>query len=104
MNYIIHDFLSEFTVGHLRGGGGNIPEPARVPGGLLGADFEIANGRYRIKKIYTGESWNPQLHAPLAVPGLNVAAGDYILSIHGDELKGTDDISHLLEGWPTRPW
>jgi len=98
LNYIIHDFLSEFTVGHLRGGGGNIPEPARVPGGLLGADFEIANGRYRIKKIYTGESWNPQLHAPLAVPGLNVAAGDYILSIHGDELKGTDDISHLLEG------
>ena len=53
LNYIIHEFLSEFTVGHLRGGGGNIPEPRRVPGGLLGADYEIANGRYRIKNIYT---------------------------------------------------
>ncbi len=98
LNYIIHDFLSEFTVGHLRGGGGNIPEPARVQGGLLGADYEIANGRYRIKKIYSGESWNPQVRAPLAEPGLNLNSGDYILSIQGQDLKGTDDISRLLEG------
>ncbi len=40
-----------------------------MPGGLLGADYEIANGRYRFKKIYTGESWNPQLQAPLAAAG-----------------------------------
>ena len=33
--------LSEITVGHLRGGGGTIPEAKRVPGGLLGADYEI---------------------------------------------------------------
>jgi tricorn protease len=98
LNYIIHDFLSEFTVGHLRGGGGNIPEPGRVAGGLLGADYEIANGRYRIKKIYTGESWNPQVRAPLAEPGLNLSPGDYILSIKGEDLKGSDDISRLLEG------
>ncbi len=98
LNYIIHEFLSEFTVGHLRGGGGNIPEPRRVQGGLLGADYEIANGRYRIKNIYTAEAWNPQLRAPLAEPGLNVKAGDYVLSIDGKDLTSTDDISKLLEG------
>jgi tricorn protease len=97
LNYIFKELLSEFTVGHLRGGGGTIPEPKRVQGGLLGADYEIVNGHYRIKKIYTGESWNPQMHAPLSEPGLNVAEGDYLLSVNGQELKGADDISRLLE-------
>jgi tricorn protease len=102
LNYILHEMLSEFTVGHLRGGGGTIPEPRRVQGGLLGADFEVANGRYRIKKIYSGESWNPQIRAPLAEPGLDVAQGDYILSIQGVDLKSGDDISRLLEGTADR--
>ena len=83
LNYIIHDMLSEITVGHLRGGGGNIPLAKTIPGGLLGADYEIANGRYRFKKIYAGESWNPQLQAPLAQPGLNVNEGDYLLAVNG---------------------
>jgi tricorn protease len=98
LNYIIHAFLSEFTVGHLRGGGGTIPEAKTVPGGLLGADYQLANGRYRFKKIYTGESWNPQLRAPLAQPGLNVATGDYVLAVNGVNLTDKDDISRLLEG------
>ncbi|HVO98801.1 MAG TPA: PDZ domain-containing protein [Bryobacteraceae bacterium] len=98
LNYIIHAMLSEFTVGHLRGGGGSIPEPKTVPGGLLGADYEIANGRYRFKKIYSGESWNPQLRSPLVQPGLNVTEGDYLLAVNGVELSAKDDVSRLLEG------
>ncbi|HLJ47722.1 MAG TPA: PDZ domain-containing protein [Bryobacteraceae bacterium] len=98
LNYIFHEMLSEFTVGHLRGGGGNIPQARTVQGGLLGADYEIASGRYRIRKVYTGESWNPQVRAPLAEPGLNVNAGDYVLAVNGRDLSGSDDISRLLEG------
>jgi tricorn protease len=97
LNYIFHDMLSEFTVGHLRGGGGNLPQPKTVPGGLLGADYEIANGRYRFKKIYTGESWNPQTRSPLAQPGIDVSVGDYLLSVNGQDLTGSDDVSRLLE-------
>lgn len=98
LNYIFQEMLSEFSVGHLRGGGGNIPQARTVPGGVLGADYEISNNRYRIKKIYTGESWNPQLRAPLVQPGVKVAEGDYLLAINGRDLTGTDDVSRLLEG------
>ena len=98
LNYIFHEMLSEITSGHLRGGGGSIPEAKRVPGGLLGADYEIVNGRYRFKTIYSGENWNPQLRAPLVQPGINVSAGDYLLSVNGQDLKGSDDVSRLLEG------
>jgi tricorn protease len=98
LNYIFQNMLSEMTVGHLRGGGGTMPTARTVPGGLLGADYEIANGRYRIKRIYTGESWNPQVQGPLAAPGLNINLGDYLLSVNGRELEAKDDVSRLLEG------
>ena len=98
LNYIFHEMLGEITSGHLRGGGGNIPEAKRVPGGLLGADYEIVNGRYRFRKIYTGESWNPQMRAPLVQPGINVSAGDYLLAVNGQDIQGSDDVSRLFEG------
>jgi tricorn protease len=47
-------------VGHHRGGGGDFFTDAKpVPGGLLGADYEVSEGRYRFKKIYGGLNWNP---------------------------------------------
>jgi tricorn protease len=98
LNYIFQEMLGAFTVGHLRGGGGRLPSPTRVPGGLLGADYEISNDRYRVKRIYPGGAWDPQLRAPLAQPGLKIAAGDYILAVNGQDLTGTDDIQQFLEG------
>ncbi|MEO8597775.1 MAG: PDZ domain-containing protein, partial [Candidatus Solibacter sp.] len=103
LNYIFKDMLSELTSGHLRGGGGNIPLAKTIPGGLLGADYEIVNGRYRFKKIYVGESWNPQLQAPLAQPGMNLNEGDYLLEINGRELAPSDDVSRLLENTAGKP-
>jgi tricorn protease len=98
LNYIFQEMLGEITSSHLRGGGGTLPRGRRVPGGLLGADFEIANGRYRLKRIYTGESWNPQLRAPLSGPGIDVKEGEYLLEINGHPLSASDDVFAYLEG------
>jgi tricorn protease len=98
LNYIFAEMLGGFSVGHLRGGGGTIPSAHKVPGGLLGADYEIRNGRYCITKIYTGGEWNPRVKAPLAQPGLKVKTGDCILAVAGEELSGSDNIQRLLEG------
>jgi tricorn protease len=98
LNYIFQEMLSGFSVGHLRGTGGTIPEAKRVPGGLLGADYTIENGHYCLSKILVGGSWNPEEKAPLAEPGLNVHAGDCILAVGDEELKADDDIQRLLEG------
>ena len=98
LNYIFQEMLGAFSVGHLRGNGGAIPEAKKVPGGLLGADYEIKDHHYCLKKIYTGGSFNPQAKAPLAQPGLNLAAGECILAIEGQELTADMDIQQLLEG------
>jgi tricorn protease len=99
LNYLIDQMGAEVSIGHSYVRGGDMPDvPAAVPGGLLGADFVIDNGRYRITKIYDDEMWNPDLRAPLAAPGVDVRVGDYILSINGQDLKAPDNIYRLLDG------
>ncbi|MCK7530382.1 MAG: PDZ domain-containing protein [Marinilabiliales bacterium] len=98
LNRVIQWMCSELSVGHHRvGGGDRLEQPPRVSGGLLGADFSIANNRYRLKKIYGGLNWNPDLRSPLTEPGLNVEEGDYILAINGTELTAAINIHSLLE-------
>jgi len=98
LNYIFQEMLGAFSVGHLRGFGGRIPEAKKVPGGLLGADYAIKNNHYCLAKIYTGGLFNPQIKAPLAQPGLNLAVGDCILAMNGQELTSALDIQQPLEG------
>jgi tricorn protease len=97
-SYLLSEMLGELTVGHMY-----IRTPATPPSeegkvGLLGADYTVENGRYRISHIYQGENWNPQLRAPLTQPGVNVHEGDYLLAVNGRELKGMDEIFELFEG------
>jgi tricorn protease len=68
-----------------------------VPGGLLGADYEIHNGRYRFQKVYGGLNWNPDLRSPLTEPGVNVKAGEYLLAVEGRELRPPDNLYQRFE-------
>jgi tricorn protease len=97
LNYLFTEMLGELTVGHMFVGGGDAPEPKRVSGGLLGADYKVENGRYRLARVYNGENWNPGLHAPLTQPGVKVAAGEYLLAVRGRELRGSDNIYSFFE-------
>jgi len=94
---LFEEALGEVTVGHMFVGGGEQPEPKRLKGGLLGADYAQENGRYRITKVYDGENWNPGLQAPLTQPGVNVKAGDYVLAVDGRELHASDNIYSFFE-------
>jgi tricorn protease len=69
-----------------------------VPGGLLGADYEVANGRYRFKKVFGGLNWNPELRAPLSEPGVEVKAGEYLLAVNGKNLAPPENLYARFEG------
>lgn len=98
LTYLFQEMLGEMSVGHLGTGGGDLPEVKRVQTGLLGCDYEVANGRYRFARIYSGENWNPQARAPLTQPGVNVKAGDYLLAVNGREVRSTDNVYSFFEG------
>jgi tricorn protease len=97
LNYLLQEMLGNMVLGHTYITGGDTPEVTKVKGGLLGADYKIEHDRYRFARIYSGESWNPQLRAPLTQPGVNVKEGDYLLAVNGKELKGTDNVYRPFE-------
>jgi tricorn protease len=99
LSYLIATVGGELAVGHsYLTAPGDVPSEDPVSVGLLGADFAIENGRYRIKKIYNGENWNPDLRAPLNAPGIQVAEGDYVLEVNGRALTPSANIYSLFEG------
>lgn len=99
LNYLIAEMVGELSVGHISVGGGGDPPPGNAPqAGLLGADYRIENGRYCFAKVYRGESWNPDVLAPLAQPGINVSVGEYLLAINGRELRAADNIYNAFAG------
>jgi tricorn protease len=102
LNYLLDNLGAETAIGHSYVRGGDLPEVPNATGGLLGADFAVENGRYRLTRIYDAESWNPELRAPLAAPGVNVARGDYVLAINGVELRAPDNVYRLLDGTANR--
>jgi tricorn protease len=96
LTLLFEEMLGETTLGHTFIGGGDMPKPPNVKGGLLGADFAVENGRYRFARVYDGESWNPKLRAPLTQPGVNVVAGEYLLGVDGRDLTAADNVYSAL--------
>lgn len=98
LNYLLDMVNGELSVGHSFVGGGSMPgvDTSRV--GLLGADLVADGGRWRIRRIYTMESWNPGLSAPLSQPGLRVREGDYIIAVNGQDVSASDDPFRVFDG------
>lgn len=98
VNRIIQWMCSELAVGHHRVGGGDTGErPDPVKGGLLGADFEVAHGRYRFARVFGGLNWSPELRSPLTEPGVDVKAGEYLLAVAGRELVPPENLHARFE-------
>ncbi|HUN71152.1 MAG TPA: PDZ domain-containing protein [Steroidobacteraceae bacterium] len=86
LSFLFREMMSYLSVGHMFIYGGYVPRMDEITVGLLGADYAVEHGHYRITRIYTGGAWNPDLYAPLAQPGLRVKEGDYLLAVNGNRL------------------
>lgn len=95
---VIQWMLGELAVGHsYQSPGDPLFEGESIPGGLLGADYEIANGRYRFRKVFGGLNWNPDLRSPLTEPGVDGRAGEYLLAVAGQELRPPENLYERFE-------
>ncbi|WP_129716054.1 S41 family peptidase [Pedobacter sp. SYP-B3415] len=99
LNVLIQWMCSELAVGHhyITNGGDYLNNASRINGGLLGADYEVQNGRYRIRKIYGGLNWTPYLRSPLTEPGVDAHVGDYLLAVNGREVRAEENLYEYFE-------
>jgi tricorn protease len=98
LTYILDQMNGELSVGHSFVFGGDYPEVDKSSVGLLGADLVAENNRWKIKRIYTTESWNPELSSPLDRPGIKIEEGYYLVGVNGRELTDADDPFKFLDG------
>jgi tricorn protease len=95
--YLSAEMLGEITIGHMFVGGPHLPDNGPKTG-LLGADYKVENGRYRIAKILGGQNWTPGLASPLTLPGVYVHEGAYLLAVNGRELHAADNLYEFFDG------
>jgi tricorn protease len=98
LNALFEEMTGQIGIGHMFVRGGAMPNQPHVSVGLLGADFEPVDGRFRIAHIYAGENWNPKLSAPLTQPGVDVAEGEFILAVNGREITADSEIYRAFQG------
>jgi tricorn protease len=87
VNWIIGEFLGELNASHTYHGGGDEEQGPKRSVGMLGVDWELVNGAYRVKHIVRGGPWDTGVRSPLDEPGVNVNEGDYVLAVNGVPLN-----------------
>lgn len=91
VSLVIGEMIGELNVGHAYYMGGESDPQPSVPVGMLGADFELANGAYRISAIYQGGAWDIDARGILGLPGAKAKVGDYLLAVNGVPVDTTQD-------------
>jgi tricorn protease len=102
LSHLLDVLGGEVSIGHSFVGGGDNPSINPVKIGLLGADIAVENNLYRLKKIYTGENWNPSLRAPLSGPGIDVSEGDFIFAVDGVAITSAINFYSVFENKANR--
>jgi tricorn protease len=106
VHWLIGEMMSELNVGHAYNRG--LPaddlergSPARSVG-LLGCDWELADGAYRIARIFDG-GYDADARSPLAATGIDARAGDYLLAVNGIPVDASQAVYAAFEGTAEAP-
>jgi tricorn protease len=102
LNRLMQQMLGYVSVSHLGVGGGDAgPQTGggnRI--GLLGADYDTVDGKYRFRKIYRSTSYSSpagSFAAPLDQPGVDVREGDYLLRVNDQPVEAAKNILSYFE-------
>ena len=113
VNFVLGELVAELNSSHTYRGGGDTEHASHIGVGLLGIDWALDQGAFRIQHIVRGASWDSEVRSPLAEPDVEVKEGDYILAVNGVPMdvtrepyaafQGLDDKEVLLtvNGQPT---
>jgi tricorn protease len=91
LTYVLGEMYAELNVGHAYVRPAPDGTEPGAPAGLLGADFELHEGAYRITRLVEGAPWDADARNPLCRPGVDVKPGEYLLAVNGIPVDTTKD-------------
>jgi len=92
------NLVAELSAGHTYAMGGDAESSPSRSNGFLGIDWELNNGKYRIKRIVQPAEWDTEVRSPFDKPGVEVNEGDYIVSVNNVDLNQGKDPYAAFEG------
>ncbi len=98
LNVLLTQMTGHIAVGHTFIRGGELPAQPKAKVGLLGADYVVSDGHWKIVRILRGENWNPKLVAPLSQPGIEVREGEYLLAVNGQPVPVDREVYAAFDG------
>lgn len=102
VSYVIGEMIAELNVGHAYYFGGDVESQPSVSVGMMGVDFALENGAYRITNIYQGAAWDTDARNPLTQIGGQVKVGDYLLAVNGVPMDTDRDPWAAFQGLADR--
>lgn len=87
VNFVFGEVIAELNASHTYVGGGDLENANRLNVGMLGIDWALQDGAYRIARIIDGAPWDNEVRSPFNWPGTKAKAGDYILAVNGTPLE-----------------
>ncbi len=99
LDFLIGELIGELNAGHTYNMGGGDTEQARQRTvGLLGVDYVLEGGAYRLARIIDGAPWDSEVRSPLRQPGVDVDEGDYLLAVNGTPIDTSMDPWAAFQG------
>jgi len=99
LSYVMGEMIGELNVGHsYYMGGEDYEDSPSISVGLLGCDYELNDGAYRISRIFEGRVSDPDARGPLSQPGVDVKVGDYLLAVNGVPIDTSKDPWAAFQG------
>jgi tricorn protease len=98
VNFVIGELIAELNASHTYRGGGDTESASQRRVGMLGVDWALEDGAYRIARILDGAPWDTEVRSPLNRPGIGVEEGDYVLAVNGVPLDPAKDPWAAFQG------
>ncbi len=99
LSYVMGEMIGELNVGHsYYMGGEEYEDSPSVSVGMLGCEYELHDGAYRISRIFEGRVSDPDARGPLSQPGVDVEVGDYLLAVNGVPIDTSKDPWAAFQG------
>lgn len=98
VNHVLGEMIAELDASHTYRSGGDVERAETRSAGMLGVDWEVAEGAYRIGRILRPAPWVSEVRSPLDRPGLDVDEGTYVLAVNGTPLETDAEPWAVLEG------
>lgn len=100
VDFLIREMIGELNCGHTYDDpppGMDEGKPAS-PVGLLGCDWVLEQGAYKIARIVGGGAYDADARSPLAIPGVGVEAGEFLLAVNDVPVDVSRDVYAAFDG------